>query len=306
MRLKFLLAGLFLLVLIGLNGVPAPVARAAGSAELSTLRIMVWPEYDDPRVLVQFEGDLADTTSLPRDMVFYVPTTAKLYATAYADDNGQLVNTEPAKIEQADGGFLRVTIAMSKPRFHVEYYDDLLPVTADKVMDFVYRAAWLADKVSLEIQQPIKAENFATTPAADSQTSGYHDFKYFVFNFANVQADQTLKVHVSYTKSDPSPSISNLPQTDTAAADAQAPASNTPLLVTVGTGLLALSALLVLAWYVRRRPQLARADVPAHAASKAGRKFAHPAAGAQFCPQCGHSLSAADHFCANCGAKRRG
>ena len=301
MRRKTLFACALLLCAFALSGTAAPASAAGNSAGLSNLRLMVWPEYDDPRVLVQFEGDLADTNSVPRDVPFFIPVTAKLYATAYADDNGQLVNTEPAKIEQAGSGFLRVTIRVSKPRFHVEYYDDLLPVTADKVMDFVYRAALPVDKVSLEIQQPIKAENFTTSPAADSQTAGYHDFKYHVFSFANVQTDQTLSVHVTYTKSDPSPSISNLPQTTApATADAAQP-SNLPVLIVGGTGLLALSALALFAWYVRRRPQFARAEAPSN---KAGRKGAHT--GSQFCPQCGHNLAAADHFCANCGAKRRG
>ena len=286
-----------------LAGSMAPALYAESNPAVASLRILVWPEYDDPRVLVQYEGELTEKTGFPRDLTLFVPAGASIYATAYADDGGNLINTEPAKLQEAADGFARMTVKLPTARFHFEYYYNPLPATADKTMEFVYKAAQATGRVRLEIQQPLKAEKFTTDPPAATQTSGNHDFKYHLFDYPAMNADQVLRVKVQYTKTDPNPSVVNVAQTLPQTANAPAAESSNPLNVlpyVIGAAALAMGALAFFAWYSRRQPVMHTA--PAH--SRPRRKWRQHSS-AYFCPKCGNELDEDDNFCAVCGAKRR-
>ena len=51
----------------------APRAFAQDPNRLSQLKISVWPEYDQPAVLVMLDGTLADVTNLPRQVAVLIP-----------------------------------------------------------------------------------------------------------------------------------------------------------------------------------------------------------------------------------------
>lgn len=286
-------------------------AQTAPSDRLATLLISVWPEYDDPRVLVQYDGEFAQKDGYPRSASFLVPSGASIYATAYVDDNGQYLNTDPWKLDDAGGGYARVTITLPKPRFHVEFYYSPLQGSPDKTMTFVYKAAQPADSLKLEIQEPLKSSNFKTDPpAAASRSTEQHGFKFDSFEYPAVAAGQEIKIQVSYTKSDPNPSVANvasaLPTTGSPATNAAAPADNSnswiPIaLIAVG---LAVAALAVYAWWQRQRGETEY--VPARAGGRRRRTGQSGGAPAAFCPQCGRGLAADDNFCPRCGTKRRG
>lgn len=211
---------------LALTALTAPsFAHAQSPDRVSDLTISVWPEFDDPRVLVQYDGTLAATEGYPRDVSFYVPATATLNATAYQDENAKMLNTDPASVITATNGLKLVTFKLPKPHFHLEYYHDAIKGSPDKTYDFVYHAFLATDKVNLEVQEPLKATNFNTVPAPASQNSGAHDFKYDVFNFPALNADQELTVKVSYTKTDPNPSIENV-VAPTPDAQTQVPTAN--------------------------------------------------------------------------------
>lgn len=306
MKVRILILVLGALALLTL-GRPA-LTSAQGPDKLTSLTINVWPEFDDPRVLVQYDGQLAAKDGYPRDVSVYVPATAAVAATAYADESQQLLNTDPPTIKDASNGLKLVTIKLPKPNFHIEYYDDAIKGAPDKTLDFTYTAFQPADQVSFKIQQPLKAEKFTTAPAAALVSEGMHDFKYHIFNYPGIAANQALKVQVSYTKTDPNPSIQNVvppatseqPVTDTAAAtDTALGLSTQQLAILLGAAVvLALGLLALWMWFTRRQPRLALAGL------SSGNSKGDRATGG-FCGQCGSALHAGDHFCPKCGAKRK-
>jgi hypothetical protein len=283
--------------------VRTPPALAQNDDRLTSLRIFVWPEYDDPRVLVQYEGELAAQASLPREITLLIPNQATLYATAFVDANGQLLNTDPPKIQVGGDGFTRVTVNLPAPRFHLEFYYNPLQGNPDKTMEFVYKAAQVTDKVSVEIQQPLKASNFRTEPAAVKQTQDSQGFDYAVFDYPALNADQTLRVKVSYTKADPNPSVSKTLPSNSAPAPASVPAASTSTLipVVVAVTVLALVALGVFAWWSREN----RAWGSASAVGANTRRGKRTRGEGGFCVNCGRALSAEDNFCSRCGTPRR-
>lgn len=282
--------------------------RAADAPALASLRIMVWPEYDDPRVLVIYQGEFADKTGFPREVSFFVPADADILATAYYPEtgDGNPMNTDAWTTETVTGGFARVTFKLPTSRFHMEFYYNPLPASSEKAFEYVYRAAQATAKVRLEIQQPLKAENFATDPPAASTASGNHGFKNHLFDFPAVAADQTVRVKVLYTKTDPKPSVDNVASSLPASANAPAGANqaNDPtamLPYVIGAVALALAALAFFAWQ-NQRQSFVRAPARAAARRKARRGAAEAAV---YCTQCGNALDEDDNFCSVCGAKRR-
>lgn len=294
------------LCVLSLAALATPLyVRAQTPERITNLDIHVWPEFDDPRVLVQFDGNLAAQNDYPRQVEFYIPATAALTATAYRDEQQQYLNTDPATITDAENGLKRVTFTVPKPNFHLEYYDDAIQGTPDKTLNFVYTPLAPADSVQIQLQQPLKAEEFKVEPAASLVSEGMHGFKYHIFNYPGVALGQPLNLQVSYVKTDPNPSIQNVvpPETapETTTTDAAAPTNPQQLYLLIGAGVaLALGLLGLYLWYSRRQPRLAFAG--ASGGSGSGKKADH---GAGFCGQCGSALRAGDNFCPKCGAKKR-
>lgn len=280
-------------------------ANAQTPEHITNLDIHVWPEFDDPRVLVQYDGKLAAQNDYPRQVEFYIPATAALTATAYQDEQQQYLNTDPATITDAGNGLKRVTFSVPRPNFHLEYYDDAIQGAPDKTLKFVYTPLAPADSVQIQVQQPLKADEFKIEPAASLVSEGMHGFKYHIFNYPGAAVGQPLGLQVSYVKTDPNPSIQNVVPPETApqtnAADAAAPTNPQQLYLLIGAGVaLALGLLGIYLWYSRRQPRLAFAS--ASGGSPSGKKAEH---GAGFCSQCGSALRAGDNFCPKCGAKKR-
>ncbi len=300
---------LIVLGIVSLAALAAPAFTFAQTPErISQLDIAVWPEFDDPRVLVQYDGTLAAQDGYPREVSFLIPATAQLTATAYQDEQKQYLNTDPATVTDAGNNWKRVSFKTPKPNFHLEYYNDAIKGAPDKTLDFAYSALLPADNVQVQIQQPLKSENFKTTPAAALISEGMHGFKYHIFNYPGIAANQDLKLEIAYTKTDPKPSMQNVvpPETSnqtapqTAPDDAGAPMNAQQLYLLVGAGIaLALGLLALWMWYTRRQPRLAYAGN----ASGGSGKRAERTTG--FCSQCGNGLHAGDNFCPKCGAKRK-
>lgn len=299
MRNKIIFVLAFVLCLLSLA--PQPLA-AQTPDRISTLSISVWPEYDDPSVLVIYDGEFANKDGFPREVAFLVPSNAQVNATAYGNSSGEFFNTDPWKTVDAGNGWTRVLFTIPQPIFHVEYYYSPLQGSPDKKMDYVFNAANPADSVQLEIQEPLKATNFKTDPVAATQTSRGHDFKYHVFQFPNVTVGQNLKVQVSYTKSDPNPSVANISvpanslPSDSALNSSATSSNNLILPVGIGAGGVALAVLGFLAWRMRGGSD----DEPRRRARN--KKGQGPVA---FCHECGNALRTQDVFCSKCGTRRK-
>jgi hypothetical protein len=283
-----------------------PRALAQDSNRLSKLLVAIWPEYDQPAVLVLIDGTLADSANLPRQVSVLIPTTARLQVTTWTNADGSYAPEQPSQSNNVGDGFTRVTFSTNAAQYHVEYYDDLLQGTPDKSMTFVYKAAAPADQVTVTIQQPLKATNLTINPTPQSTRSESDGFKYSDLQFPPLAADQTITTQIKYTKADPNPSI--LPASPTAALAVVTPAPASPwnnVFILVALVVIGLVAVIGFFLFQRSREQVpARANVrnrPRGSAERGG-MTGNVAA---FCTQCGYGLASADVFCPKCGTKRR-
>ncbi len=297
------------LALFSLFFAPPSFAQSAAqdAGRLTSMSIEVRPEFDQPNVLVIYYGELAAKDNLPQDVSVLLPKDAQLSATAYVNSTQDLINTDPATTKDTGDGYTNVTFKVPTTQFQVEFYYNPLQGSPDKTMDFVYKSEQAADQVQLQIQEPLKAENFTTVPASIVQTSSAHNFKYHVFDYSSVTAGQVINIHVSYRKTDPNPSMQYItPPTgsDTTSSSAASilPTTLVPAVLAVAFGL-SLLALAGFAMWRRRQNDLAPLEIEAPAARRRSRKSSGPVAG--FCSQCGRAITADDNFCPRCGTPRR-
>ncbi len=303
-RLFFCLA---LTLLLGSAAAAAPGALADDQNRVAELDISVWPEYDTPTVLVILSGKLADASNQPRQVSVLVPTSAQVHVVTFSNADGSLAKEQPYETSSLGDGYTKVSFSVSSPNFWVEYYDDLLRGSPDKTMDFSFKAAAPADKVTLEVQQPLKATNWSINPPAQT-TRADNGFTYSVASYSGVAAGQMLTAQVKYTKTDPGPSVA--PQTSSATVPSTTP-SPAPtsiwnsIYVVVALVLLGLTAVFGFLTLQRRSRRLAPVTPSARASRRGGRHPREASGGSVFCPQCGRSLGSEDLFCSKCGAPRR-
>ena len=294
---RLIVLALFTVLFLGLS---SPV-RAEEPLKISVMDISVWPEYDQPGVLVQYQGNLAakaDKTN-PLQLSFFVPKGAGVGAACGIRSDGNHTS-ETWRESQADNDLTQITFKVTEPQFHVEYYYNPLPTTTDKKFSFAYTASLAADEVELDVQHPLKATNFALTPDAPDTHKDQEGFTYHAYTFKQVTTGQKLSAEVAYTKTDPKPSVSgNKPAATTAAANSATDAAINPNQVIVLATFLAMAGIIVFFVWERknRDARLRYAGAPVYETRAAAPV---PSSGG-FCTQCGSALQPGDRFCARCG-----
>ena len=92
---------LLLPLLFALLAIPVST-NAQGQITFDTVNVQLWPEFDQPAMLVIFDFTLAEDTPLPVDVTLRIPTDANLIAVAYAPA-GNLLNV-PYQEPSDEGG----------------------------------------------------------------------------------------------------------------------------------------------------------------------------------------------------------
>lgn len=276
-------------------------ALAEEPLKISIMDISVWPEYDQPGVLVQYQGSLlaTPTKTNPVEVYFLVPKGAGVGAACAIQSNGNHTS-ETWKETDADDALTKVTFKVTEPQFHVEYYYNPLPAAADKKFSFAYTAGLPTDEIDLDVQHPLKATAFTLTPDAPNSHKEQDGFTYHQYTFKQVAAGQKLSTDVAYSKSDPKPSVSSdKPASSPSAADAASSGGINPnQLIVIATFLAMAGIIIYFVWERNRRVlQPAYGRVEHYEAAPQAAVLATNG----FCTQCGSPMQAGDRFCARCG-----
>ena len=104
----------------------AASAQAQADIALSALKVELWPEFDQPVMLVILEGVLKPDVPLPAMLTMDIPVAPT--AVAMMDATGRLL-TAPATTAPA-GDKIAVTLTTDYSTFRVEYYDPALSFNA--------------------------------------------------------------------------------------------------------------------------------------------------------------------------------
>ncbi len=296
------------LVLTLLAWVPAQAQEPTG-LRLERAHVSVWPEYDDPRVLILYEGTFADDGGFPRVVEFPVPLGIDVNQAAGVTPDGRYLRQTYQIVAQDGYALLRYELPI--PTFFFEYYYDPLEGQTEKSFDWWLRTQYPISNLQIEVQRPQTASGFTVSPAADMVGTEPDGFEYHYVSRPSLGTDEEIKLHISYTKENPDPSVTRAPPMTPAAPPAAAVAqpadqgrSGTVLLVgfLLAAGLLSAGGY----WYIRqRRTEVAQEEDEWQPPRRPRRQRPRREEMAAFCHQCGKGLRADDEYCANCGTKRR-
>lgn len=289
---------------IGLAALPAVAQEPALTIDQASLRL--WPEYDDPGLLVIFSGVFTGAVAFPQQVAFPIPPAARGIQATFVATNGDLFS-QPWQI--VDG---KLTYTLPQPAFQIEFYLDRPPSGNQRDISYTFEPGYAINNLAISFQQPARATGFATTPQSEQSFQGSDGFTYYTIAQTNVTADARLPLNMRYTKNDQGLSVAQAQPAATGAASGAGPLPSTSAgglptwlpYVLIGLGLAALAALAGF-WYVRIRPASAAMAVEAPRPRHIGQPDGGQTAAA-FCTRCGRRFAAEDRFCAGCGAPRKG
>jgi len=317
---KFAQPIILTLIVLFLLQIIAPVG-AAGPTELDTLIIKLWPEYDDPRLLVIIDGQLTTPGS---EIRLPIPAEAKLNAVATADGSGRLLKNEWHEEQSEDGRRLLVMIP-ENPIFRVEYYTPFSIDGDKRTVKFELPAGYFnADQVTIETLLPPGSEDIQLKPPADESGPTQDDAHIFQRTLGEVK-DQPVIQEVSYVNPSGALTVPESPTTsETLLQPQSSPQSETAPAATPKTSLnfwiiaLGVAAVILIIggviglWLTRDRDDEETLTAPPRTQGGSKKKQSFPASRKpatgnmdRFCRQCGKEFGEDDRFCRYCGAPRQ-
>lgn len=295
---------------------PWGAVAQAPEPTLASWQMSVWPEYDQPSVLVIYDGTLAEGTQLPAKLRVPVPSGASVNAVAVRDQTGNLL-TVPSTTENG-----AVAFDVDQPSFRVEYYDDIISPPPNRSFDMTLVAPYDAAQAEISVRQPSRASDFKLTPALAAAGADNLGNPQFSQSLGPVTAGQRIPLAVSYVKSDATPSVdATAAQPSGSGQELANPAAAAtspawlPWVVGVAIGALVVAATALVVTQLRRDSgrsrQARRRAERQRGVSSAGSSAPVPASPAakgdddKFCPNCGRKYQPDDKFCRQCGVPRR-
>jgi len=287
-------------------------AGAQQQPAIERLGVALWPEYDQPSMLVILRVQLAEGTELPAEITLPIPASVgEPLAVAYSTPEGGLLNAPYTRQEQGDWAL--ITLTSETPSAQVEYYQPL--ATSETQRSFTYEWPGGQDLANLtyEVQHPVGAQGMRIDPPPESTVPRPDGLLYSFADLGQVPGTETRQIQLTYLRETSALSIDSTGQTTPPVAGPAEPAGSTPdVIAWLPIGLGGIGILLVMVggglyWRSRRKGSGA-AVRERHRPKRSGT----PAAGSAldtavvFCHSCGTQAAITDMFCRQCGARLRG
>lgn len=291
---------LILLLLGGIFVFPLP-ASAQTNVTLSSVTVQLWPEYDQPNMLVLVDFQLAPGASLPVDLTFRIPQEATLIAVAYDSGNNAFINS-PFEGPSVEGEWQLFSMTVDQNvAYRFEYYQPLVFNGSSRSFAYLWEDTYTVDAFQVNVLQPLDVSTITIDPDYASVET-FQGLKYFQGKPVSLSPNQQYTLTLQYKKS-----------TDTLVSESSAvqPAApvneNTPGRVSLNNSLPyiigGLGVIMILGgivYYFQAGRSSSRKSRRRHVRVEAEAEGAE-----SYCPQCGTRANPNDRFCRTCGTRLR-
>lgn len=276
-------------------------ARAQSEIKLSSVDVWIWPEYDQPSVLVIYHITVSPDATLPANMTFRIPAAAeKPHVLAIGPTADAVTDMGVEYTLKPNGEWTDVNVLVTGPAIQLEYYDPSLNKQgAKRQIDYTWPGDYAVDRLIIELQQPFGASNLTTEPLLNQTNNIANDLTYYVGTFGPFAAGESFSVKTNYQKPSDDVSVDLMPVNSSAPVD-----NNTAGRITTSTYLpwlgVGLGVLLItggLYYYFRGSAR------PSSTARRRHPSNVEPAEGQTYCSQCGTRARSGDRFCRVCGSR---
>lgn len=196
-RASRILLPIFLLLILAV-GDPS---EAQVSSALDRLEIVLWPEYDQPALLVMLRAWLPTDAHLPTYVPLSIPAGVTPSAVAKRGEDGSLLLAAHTIIDHRF--YQEVRIMADTREIRVEYYVPLSIEGPNRRHVFEWPGGLALGSVRYELQQPIGAVGMSVIPSADSQSTGFDGLTYLAADLGSRSQADTFTVQFTYAKSSP-------------------------------------------------------------------------------------------------------
>ena len=276
-------------------------AQAQTNFRLSSVRVEIWPEYDQPAVLVIYHISLPPDATLPVTVNLRVPAQAEVIAVANSDPVSGLLNTPYDRVVQGSWATLKITA--NARVVQVEYYDALVKNGITRHISYEWAGDYAVDAFAVALQQPADATGMVTDPALTKSNVGQDGFVYYQSTPQSLAAGQSYTLTAEYQKATDALSTTGLPvqpaqPLDVATSGRVSTSSILPwVLAGIGAALIVVG--IVAGLYMWKSGT--------HRSSPARKRHTQlqqsSESGEVYCHQCGKRAQPGDVFCRTCGMR---
>ncbi len=289
-----------------------PSAQAQESPSIDTLVIDLWPEYDDPSMLVVYKAELSAEVSLPAEITFQMPVQAGAPAVVAVGPDANSV-ADVVYDTRVMGDWLEISFIATTPAIQFEYYDPgLLKEDAQRSFEFTWPGDYAVDSLILQVQQPLGATDVTVTPAMGRVVQDTVGFVYTIIEVGELDQASVFDIGLNYLKVSDALSIESFEIQPSATIT---PGTSVPLNLDQWWVWLLIALGLILIggggfWYWRMGRQESGRQEPDPKKRRHHKTSVQDADGvssgnAIYCHQCGKRADARDHFCRSCGTRLR-
>jgi len=187
-----------LLIMLGLLfAFPASVF-AQSDLKLTNVNVQLWPEYDQPSMLVITDFEIPATTALPVNVTFRIPQDANLIAVAVYSADGALTN---AIFEgpQEDGEWQSFTVSLDSTAGRFEYYQTLSFNGNQRIFSYLWDGIYAVDTFAIRVLEPFDTTSLKTDPALTS-ISQESNLKYYEGEPVTLASGEQFILNLEYEK----------------------------------------------------------------------------------------------------------
>jgi hypothetical protein len=280
---------------------PISASSAQSETHLSKVQVQLWPEYDQPSMLVIYDFEVDPDISLPARVDIRIPATANLIAVASLQ-NGGLVNAE-FEGPVVKGETKAFAIIVKEPTsYHFEYYQPLVRNGVLREFDYLWPGDHAVDEFTIRVQQPLDTTLFSTDPLLIPSQDTIDGLTYYVSQPMKLNAGSQYALDVNYEKTSdaltmPATGIQSAAPLDENTLGRISASDYMPYVIAVAIALIAAGSLGY--YYMSERIQRFNPRKnPRASADEVTRPGVH-------CHQCGQRARSGDRFCRICGTHLR-
>jgi len=309
MELKTRYAIIMVLFILLLVFSPTHV-QAQNQVRFSVLEIDLWPEYDQPAMLVINKIQLAPETTLPVELMLRIPVEAgEPSAVAVGESEDNLINSNYKRDVQGKWANIRITTAL--PVIRLEYYDPrIVKQDAARHYEFAWVGDYEVDDFLVQVQQPFGVSSMVISPDKDEfLSSSDGTLTYYDTQVGLLKAGSSYYLTIEYEKSSDVLSVDGLKVEPivpvTKNTSGRVAWLSSPVVIVLMFGLVIVIGGGI--WYSRSQNRMV--SVPTRGRRKTSKIPAEAKANADqpviYCHQCGKRANNDDRFCRVCGARLR-
>ncbi len=293
---------LSLVLILGMVFAFPSFVSAQNIITIANMTVQLWPEYDQPSMLVIADFQLDSATALPADVTFTIPQDANLIAVAAVSADGSFLNT-PFEGPTNNGESQAFTITVNQSTvYRFEYYQPLSFNGDQRIFSYLWDGAYAVTAFNVVVLEPGDVTSFSMTPNYKS-VSQQNGSNYYDSGIMQLASGEQFTLNLDYKKTSSALVAPAQGIQPAAPVNEDTPGrvslNNSLPYVIGGLGVILIIGGIVYYWQAGRK------------SFKATRRRSHANTKSEdsgedaYCPQCGSRAKAGDRFCRVCGARLR-